>query len=57
MYCVKCRTVTNTAHAQNFISKNHRPIIRGRCVMCGGMKTQFVSLQKGEHIEHCHQWN
>ena len=46
MYCVQCRTVTNTAHAQNFISKNRRPMIRGRCVMCGGMKTQFVSLQK-----------
>jgi len=47
MYCVKCRTVTNMARAQNFISKNHRPMIRGRCVMCGGMETQFVSLQKG----------
>ena len=47
MYCVKCRTVTNTADAQNFITKNRRPMIRGRCVMCGGMKTQFVSLQKG----------
>jgi len=22
-------------------------MIRGRCVMCGGMKTQFVTLQKG----------
>ena len=22
-------------------------MIKGRCVMCGGMKTQFVSLQKG----------
>ena len=47
MYCVKRRTATNTAHAQNFISKNRRPMIRRRCVMCGGMKTQFVSLQKG----------
>ena len=46
MYCVKCRTVTNTADAQNFITKNRRPMIRGRCVMCGGKKTQFVSLQK-----------
>jgi len=39
--------MTNTADAQNFISKNCRPMIRGRCVVCGGMKTQFVSLQKG----------
>ena len=43
MYCVKCRTMTNTANAQNLISKNRRPMIRGRCVVCGGMKTQFVS--------------
>jgi len=47
MYCVKCRTVTNTACAQNFIAKNRITMIRGRCVMCGGMKTQFVNLQKG----------
>jgi len=46
MYCVKCRTVTNMAHAQNFISKNHRPTISGKCAVCGRTKTQFVSLQK-----------
>ena len=49
MYCVKCRTVTNTMNAQNFISKNNRPMIRGKCVVCGRTKTQFVStkVQKG----------
>ena len=46
MYCIKCRTMTNMADAQNFITKNCRPMIRERCVVCGGMKTQFVSLQK-----------
>jgi len=25
-------------------------MIRGRCVVCGGMKTQFVSLQKGGNL-------
>ena len=49
MYCVKCRTVTNTVDAENFISKNHRPMIRGKCVVCGRTKTRFVSTrtQKG----------
>jgi len=41
MYCIKCRIMTNTADAPNFIIKNRRPMIRGRCVMCGEMKIQL----------------
>jgi len=38
--------------AQNFTSKNHRPMIRGKCVICGKTKTQFVStnIQQGGDI-------
>jgi len=47
MYCVKCRRVTDTVRnsTETFVSKNNRPMIKGKCVVCGGTKTKFV--QKG----------
>jgi len=47
MYCVKCKRVTGTVRngamdIQTFASKNERPMIRGKCVVCGKTKTQFV---------------
>jgi Phospholipase A2-like domain/Domain of unknown function (DUF5679) len=43
MYCVKCRIQTETVDKRNFVSKNNRPMLRGKCVVCGITKTQFVS--------------
>lgn len=42
MYCVKCKSKTETANVQNVVSKNGRPMLRGKCVVCGTTKTQFV---------------
>lgn len=42
MYCVKCRKATETDDLQYTISKNGRNMKRGKCVVCGTTKTQFV---------------
>jgi len=38
--------MTNMTDVQIFFSKNRRSMIRGRCVVCGGMKIQFVICRK-----------
>jgi len=43
MYCVKCKTKTETKDVQNVTSENGRPMVRGICVVCGKTKTQFVA--------------
>lgn len=43
MYCVKCQCKTETVDVQNFISKNNRSMLRGKCAVCGCTKTQFVA--------------
>ena len=42
MYCVKCKSKTETSDIQNVVSKNKRPMLRGKCLNCGTIKTQFV---------------
>ena len=46
MYCVKCKKATNTSNVQ-YVSKNGRNMKRGKCVICGTTKTQFIKAQKG----------
>ena len=47
MYCVKCKKATDTSNVQYAVSKNGRNIKRGKCVICGTTKTQFIKAQKG----------
>jgi hypothetical protein len=47
MYCVKCKSQTETKDAQNVVSKNNRPMIRGKCAVCGCTKTQFLKVATG----------
>ena len=47
MYCVKCKKATDTSNVQYVVSKNGRNIKRGKCVICGTTKTQFIKAQKG----------
>ena len=47
MYCVKCRNKTETTNLHHTVSKNKRPMLRGKCTVCGTIKTQFVSMKKG----------
>ena len=42
MYCVKCKSRTETRNIQNVVSKNNRRMLRGVCAVCGTTKTQFV---------------
>ena len=47
MYCVKCKNVTDTSNLQYAVSKTGRNMKRGKCVICGTTKTQFIKAQKG----------
>ena len=47
MYCVKCKKATDTSNVQFGVSKNGRNMKRGKCVICGTTKTQFIKAQKG----------
>ena len=47
MYCIKCKKGTNTSNVQFAVSKNGRNMKRGKCVICGTTKTQFIKAQKG----------
>lgn len=42
MYCVKCRKSTETSQTERTVSKNNRHLLRGKCVVCGTTKTQFI---------------
>lgn len=42
LYCVKCKSKTETVDEQRVVSKNNRPMLRGKCAVCGTTKTQFV---------------
>jgi hypothetical protein len=43
MYCVKCRSKTDTKDIQNVLSSNGRPMLKDICVVCGINKSQFVA--------------
>ena len=45
MYCVKCKGKTNSTNLENIVSKNNKPMIRGKCQKCGNKKTQFISAE------------
>lgn len=47
MYCVKCKNKTETVDVQNVVSKNNRPMLRGKCAVCETTKTQFVKMSSG----------
>ena len=42
MFCVNCKTHTDTKFMENITSKNGRPMLRGRCSVCDKIKSSFV---------------
>ena len=42
MYCVKCKKATDTLDVQFVVSKSRRNMKRGKCMICGTTKTQFI---------------
>jgi len=47
MYCVKCKSKTESIDLQRAVSKNGRHMLRGKCAVCKTTKTQFVSMKNG----------
>lgn len=42
MWCVKCRKHTETSETERTVTKNNRHMLRGKCMVCGSVKTQFI---------------
>lgn len=42
IYCVKCKSKTQTNNISNQISKNGKNMVTGNCSVCGSKKTVFV---------------
>ena len=45
IYCLKCKTATETAAATSSIAKNGRPRVHGQCALCGCGKSKFVKME------------
>ena len=45
MYCLKCKQLTDTNNVERVVTRNGRNMKRGICVICGSVKTQFVSVK------------
>ena len=43
MYCLKCRSVTDSINLQERVSKNNRKMLTGLCKVCGTKKSKFVN--------------
>ena len=46
LYCLKCKQKTQTNDLQQVMTKNNRPMLRGKCATCGLTKTQFIKKPK-----------
>jgi hypothetical protein len=47
MWCIKCRSQTETTNKKMSTSKNGRSMMTGKCQDCGTKKCKFVSNKKG----------
>ncbi len=41
-YCTHCRKITETSNVQRISTRTHTTL-KGKCKVCGKMKTQFTS--------------
>jgi len=48
MYCLRCKKKTETIDLHDVVTKNGRSMLRGKCVVCGSIKTQFVKKTGGD---------
>lgn len=51
VYCVKCKSKTNTKDIKYKMSKNNRPMINGTCMKCHRMKSQFISSDEANKLK------
>ena len=50
IYCVKCKKATPTHNVQIAKTKTGRYYAKGRCAVCHGMKSRFVSAKDGKGL-------
>ena len=43
IYCLKCKTKTETKEVSQSYSKNNKLMLKGKCVLCGSNKIKFIS--------------
>ena len=46
IYCLKCKTKTDTLEIKQIKSKNNRLMLQGKCVLCGTTKSRFISAKQ-----------
>ena len=49
-FCVKCRRSTATQEEQVMRTKNNKFVAKGKCSVCGGKKSRFLSAKEGEGL-------
>jgi hypothetical protein len=50
IYCLKCRTKTETTDLKSVVLKNNVPAVRGRCSKCGTVKYLITGRRSGGSI-------
>ena len=50
IYCVKCKSKTDTLNPEMVTTKNNKAMIKGKCSVCGITKTQFIKAAEGKGI-------
>lgn len=50
MYCVKCKTKTQTINERVVPTKNNKYRKTGDCYKCNTKKSQFISKKEGEGL-------
>ena len=50
IYCLKCKTKTDTLEIEQSKSRNNRLMLQGKCALCGTTKSRFISAKEGKGI-------
>ena len=45
IYCLKCKTNTDSIDPKMFKTKNNRLIMKSKCIVCGTKKSRFIKEQ------------
>ena len=48
IYCLKCKTKTDTLEIEQSKSRNNRLMLQGKCALCGTTKSRFISAEEGK---------
>ena len=48
IYCLKCKTKTDTFEIEQSKSRNNRLMLQGKCALCGTTKSRFISAKEGK---------